>query len=558
MKSPNVYDISFGQVLKRRGVITDKQLNIALKEQREKISKHGKAIRLGKIIVELGYASENEILDVINKEFNLSVTSLNENIKEPIIERRENFFKELPSTRVPIWFQLSISFTALIVLTIFILGYVNLTRQKDQLYQQTVKIGMVSLNYFSSAARIPLLDGDILHLNTLIKDAKAVKGILYAIIVDVNGRIKAHTDQMKIGMPYKEYGVNEKKVQGDVAYFDYFALSGEHIIDIVQPVIFKDKKLGEVHVGVSIDFIEQLIQENKKSIITMTLVSFIIGVLVSMVLGLRFSRPISRLVMATEKIIEGDYEYRVHLKNNDELGTLASAFNKMSKELNKKAIMQDSFGKYIGSDVLDMIMENPENLWLKGFRNEATIIITDIRGFTAYSEVNEPEEVVERLNEYLRITTQVILDYGGYVDKFIGDAVLGVFGVPIYHEDHVERAVRAAFDMQSAFQKASKNGNRLLSSVGIAINTGVVVSGNIGSQFKMEYTVIGDSVNIASRLNAMAGSGEIIISKKAYDLLKNIITVETLPSQKLRGRSEEVEVYKALSIKDMNHATKNK
>jgi adenylate cyclase len=552
LKSPNVYDFSFGQVLKRRGVITDDQLQSALKEQRDKISKLGKAVRLGKVIVELGYASEDKILEVINKQYSLSVKSLDEDIKGPLKERRENFLKELPSTRVPIWFQLSVSVTAFIILTIFIFSYINLTRQKEQLYQQTVKIGMVSLNYFSSTARIPLLDDDILQLNSLIKDAKAVKGILYAIIVDVDDKIKAHTDHMKIGMPYKEYGNTGKRVKEDIAYFDYFTLSGEHIVDLVQPVIFKDKKLGEVHVGVSIDFIEQLVQENKKSIITMTLISFIIGVLVSLFLGLRFSMPVSKLVMATEKIIEGDYEYRVRLKRNDELGTLASAFNKMSKELNKKAIMQDSFGKYIGSDVLEMIMANPQNLWLKGFRNEATIIFTDIRGFTSYSEVNEPEEVVERLNEYLGIATQVILDYGGYVDKFIGDAVLGVFGVPVYHEDHVERAVRAAFDMQSAFQRAGKNGNRLLSSVGIAINTGVVVSGNIGSQFKMEYTIIGDSVNITSRLNELAGPGEIIISKKVCDLLKDTITVEVLPSQKLRGRSEEIEVFKALSIKDIN------
>ena len=558
LRSPNVYDFSFGQVLKRRGIITDDQLKSALKEQRDKINKLGKVVRLGKIIVELGYASEDEIVEVINKEYNLSVTSLDEKIKEPIKERREKFLEELPSTRVPIWFQLSVSTTVLIIIAIFVLSYINLNRQKDQLYQRTVKIGMVSLNYFSSTARIPLLDDDILQLNSLIKDAKAVKGILYAIIVDGEGKIKAHTDHMKIGMSYKEYGNTEKRVEGDVAYFDYFTLSGQHIINLVQPVIFKDKRLGEVHVGVSIDFIEQLIQENKESIIKLTLIILIVGILISLALGLRFSMPISKLVMATEKIIEGDYEYRVRMKRNDELGALADAFNNMSKELNKKAIMQDSFGKYIGSDVLEMIMANPQkDLWLKGFRNEATIVITDIRGFTSYSEANEPEEVVERLNEYLRIATQVILDYGGYIDKFIGDAVLGVFGVPVFHKDHVERAVRAAFDMQSAFQKAGENGNRLLSSVGIAINTGVVVSGNIGSQFKMEYTVIGDSVNITSRLNELAGPGEIIISKKVHDLLKDAITVEALPPQKLKGRSEEIEVFKALCIKDMNHVAKS-
>ena len=155
------------------------------------------------------------------------------------------------------------------------------------------------------------------------------------------------------------------------------------------------------------------------------------------------------------------------------------------------------------------------------------------------------------MNEYLGIATELILEFGGYVDKFIGDAVLGVFGVPIFHADHAERALKAAVAMQKKLlQKAAGNGNPLLSRIGIGINAGVVVSGNLGSQVKMEYTVIGDSVNVASRLNSLAGSGEIIISKSIYEATKNIISVKPLPLQKLKGRSEPVEVFQVLEIKE--------
>jgi adenylate cyclase len=202
-----------------------------------------------------------------------------------------------------------------------------------------------------------------------------------------------------------------------------------------------------------------------------------------------------------------------------------------------------------------MIMANPESAWLKGHRNEATIVFTDIRGFSSYSKLKEPEEIVESLNEYFEIATQAIQDHGGYVDKFIGDAVLGVFGVPVYHKDHVERGVRAANDMQKKFMNKQNNGNSLLQSVGIGINSGVVVSGNIGSQDKMEYTVIGDTVNLAAHLNKLAGSGDIIISKSVYENLEDIITVKPLSPQHIKGKTKPVETFKLLSIKDKNNAT---
>jgi adenylate cyclase len=201
--------------------------------------------------------------------------------------------------------------------------------------------------------------------------------------------------------------------------------------------------------------------------------------------------------------------------------------------------------------VLDMISSHPEDSWLKGTRNEATILFTDVRGFTAYSETRKPEEVVEDLNEYFAIATQAILEQGGYVDKFIGDAVLGVFGVPIPHSDHAERAVRATVAMQEELKKRAPQGNNsLLSKIGIAINSGVVVTGTLGSEVKMEYTVIGDTVNMASRLNRLAGPGEIIITKSVYDQTKQIVDVKALPPQSIMGKAEIVEVFLVLGLQE--------
>ncbi len=461
-------------------------------------------------------------------------------------------YYKLSSLRIPIRIQLSIAITTIIWLTILILSFVILARQRDHLYLQTVQTGKVSLNYFANNANIPLLNDDILKLNQLIKEATSTKGLLYAIIVDRRQVIKAHTDHTKIGeTPLSFENMEEVKKDENVTYFNYTLPSGTHVLNLSRPVTFKDKELGAVHVGVSIDFIKNLIQRETIFILIMSLLIILLGISIAILLGIFFTRPIAKLVLATQEIGKGNFQYRINLIRRDEFGDLATAFNFMAQELWKKLLIQKSFGRYVSPEILDMILSQPEDYWLKGTRSEATILFTDIRGFIALSETREPEKIVEDLNEYFGIATELILEYGGYIDKFVGDAVLGVFGVPIYYADHVERAVKAAVAMQKKFQqRASDNGNPLLSRTGIGINTGVVISGNLGSQVKMEYTVIGDSVNVASRINNLAGPGEIMISKSIYEVTKNIISAKPLPPQKLRGRSELVEVFQVLDIKE--------
>jgi adenylate cyclase len=551
-KSSKDYRLTIGEVLKQRNIITEKQLQTALDVQREKLGTFGKAIRLGQIIVELGYASEEDLIEAINYDYQISVASLNDDIRTLVNDKRKAVIEGLPSFRVPIWIQLFMTVFIIIMVAVLILSAVILNRQKARLYDQTIKIGLVSLQYFGSNARIGLLEDDIIKLNSLIKEATTVEGLLYAIIVDNRNIIKAHTDLGKIDHDFKGFGdVGEKQRKGDVTYFNYFLPAGQKILNLTQPVVFKNKKLGEVHVGLSIDFVENMIRKEQLTILMITFFIVLFGVLVAVLSGFRFSRPISKLVQATEEIGRGNYQHKILLARNDELGNLSAAFNRMGDELWKNSQMQKSFGKYVGSEVLDMIMANPENTWLKGHRNEATVLFCDIRGFTSFSEEKEPEEIIEGLNEYFEIATNAVMKHGGYVDKFIGDAVFAVFGVPVYHKDHMARAVRAAVEMQHSFKNVGAEKSILLGSIGISINSGIVVSGNIGSQVKMEYTVIGDSVNVASRLNSLAKAGEIVVSENIYEHLKENLKAKQLPSQMIKGKSEPVEPFVIIGFNDM-------
>ncbi|MBR9985741.1 MAG: HAMP domain-containing protein [Desulfosarcina sp.] len=543
-------DVQLGQVLVERGIITDKTLETALAAQRQRLIETGQAVRLGHIITELGLASETAVVAAINENFKISVASLSDNIRELILRQRGSLAERLPAPAIPIWLKLCTGALIVVTVTIVSFSYFIISRQKAQLFDQTVTVGTVSLNYFVNNARIPLIDNDILNLNTLIKEATATEGLRYAVVTDNRGLIRAHTDVDRIGTALASpTPMAPPEVRGDIAYFSFVAGSGEQMLNLTRQVIFQDKILGAVHVGVSLDFIEQLVDKEKGFIIYVTVVMMTVGLAIAVYLGLRFSKPILELVAATEAIGKGDYHHRVELNRQDELGNLATAFNQMGEALFKHTLTRQSFGKYVGEEVLEMILADPEKMWLKGHKNDATILFADIRGFTAYAEDREPEEVVDMLNTYFEIATRTIMNYGGYVDKFIGDGVLGVFGVPVFRKDHVERAVRTALDLQDQLHMRSIHGNPLLSSVGIGIHTGPIVAGNIGSQVKMEYTVIGDTVNLASRLSEMATPGEVLVTEAVYGRLRALVSVEPAGTRTIKGKIAPVETWRVTSIK---------
>ena len=450
-----------------------------------------------------------------------------------------------------IGFQLSIAVTIIIVAVVLTLGIGMRERLRRQLYDQTVKIGTVTLNYFENNAAVPLLENDTLRLNSLLKDCNEVEGILYAFILDNNGVVAAHSDMDQIGRAQHFLAGREKEVSADGIVQIVRAMpSGKNALNLSRPVDFSDKVVGQVHVGVSLDFIEESVRNETWKIVKMTGFILAAGIFAAIIYGIGFSRPTRELLEATREIRRGNYGHKVSLNRKDEFGKLAGAFNDMSKELLAKDLMKQSFGKYVGNEILDMILRSPEKNWLKGEKREATVVFADIRNFTSYSESREPEKVVEELNQFFEIATEIITSHGGYVDKFIGDAVLGVFGVPVNYPDHMWRGVRACLEMIEIFRMKGKGGNKLLAAAALSANSGLVVSGNIGSQSKMEYTVIGDAVNLASRINSLAGPGELIVGSTIYEHLGHLLKANALVPAQIKGKSELVKTYRIKTLLD--------
>jgi len=220
-------------------------------------------------------------------------------------------------------------------------------------------------------------------------------------------------------------------------------------------------------------------------------------------------------------------------------------------EEKEKKVIRGIFQRYVSSQVVDTLLTHPEEIRLGGERRRLTVFFSDIRGFTTMSENMEPEEVVSILNEYLTEMIDIIFKYYGTLDKFIGDAVMAVWGAPSRQENHAELAVRAAWAMKIKIdemrEKWDREGKKKIG-VGMGINTGDVVVGNMGSDQFSDYTVIGDNVNLAARLEENAGPGQLIISETTYKEVRHIVKAERLKPLKVKGKEKPVEVYEIKGV----------
>lgn len=243
-------------------------------------------------------------------------------------------------------------------------------------------------------------------------------------------------------------------------------------------------------------------------------------------------------------------------------GTTAYDFIQSEMERRKTRAV---FSRYVSPDVVEELMKDPDSVELGGAKKVVTIMFADIRGFTAFSENKDPVEVITRLNEYLTVMTRTIQKHGGTLDKYLGDGLMAFFGAPIYYEDHVERAVRTAVEIQEAIKQlntewAARDGSPPLL-VAIGINTGPAVVGNVGSPERMDYTLIGEDVNLASRTEALTKLFEtlVLVSERSYNALPPGEIKDSLSyvgEELVKGFTHPIKVY-SLSGLDL-HFEKSK
>lgn len=216
-------------------------------------------------------------------------------------------------------------------------------------------------------------------------------------------------------------------------------------------------------------------------------------------------------------------------------------------DISETEILRETLSRYLSPQVMTQVLSDTDLRSLRSARREVTVLFADIRDFTAFAERHQPEEVVDVLNEYFDLMVHVLFEHQGTLDKFLGDGFLALFGTPVEQTDHPQRAVQAALDIQratTALNIARRHRGQPTLHLGIGINSGEAIVGNIGSEKRMEYTVVGDMVNVAQRLQAQAGGGEILIGTSLFPHVQHLVSVYDTAEMQVKGRQQSVRAHR--------------
>ncbi len=343
----------------------------------------------------------------------------------------------------------------------------------------------------------------------------------------------------------------------------------ETILDISMPICnlnyFRKglirNYLGAVHIGISLTNINFTIGDVQRTLQLIALIVLIVGMVISFLLATVLVAPVRRMVAAMRQIGEGELDVKVHTSSNDEIGLLAANFNDMAEGLREKERIRSIMDKVVSKEIAEEMLKG--EIKLGGETRIITMFFSDIRRFTSISESLSPENLIIMLNEYLSVMNGIIDEEGGVVDKFIGDAIMALFGAPIPLTDDdgnpydSEAAVRASLFMLKAleeFNKKRRESNEQELTIGIGLNTGPVVAGNMGSEQRMNYTVLGDGVNLASRLEGTTKvyGVPIVISESTYEAIQNKerYYFRELDLIKVVGKTQPVKIYEVMGFKN--------
>ncbi|MCB0405184.1 MAG: HAMP domain-containing protein [Bdellovibrionales bacterium] len=387
-------------------------------------------------------------------------------------------------------------------------------------------------------------------LNTVSDDDLSTR-----YMVDRRGNLIAHPEASRIAQNVSALGIVQEFLRGQ---FNNGQIRYE-VPDTQEPMLGAFRSVGFAGLGVVTEIPEAKAFEAAKRVEYRSLLVGVLILCLALAVGYLFSEsltsPIYALVGAANQIASGDFNLALKPKTKDEVGYLSLAFNDMAAGLAERERLRDTFNKFHSEEIAAKILSG--EVKLGGERMDATIFFSDIRGFTSLSESLAPEKVVELLNEYMEAMVGVIQQFKGVVDKYVGDAIMATWGVPLCGDQDTARAVSASLAMRQALSQLNerrKGRNEPPLYMGMGLNVGPVTAGNIGSESRMEYTVIGDSVNTASRIESMTKTfgTDLLISKSVYERVHTMFVCEACGGASVKGKTDAIQVYKVKGYYDQN------
>lgn len=447
--------------------------------------------------------------------------------------------------RMKVRIKLSLLVGIALAVVVFIISTITINRQEVQLLKQMDILGRNIVQNIADVAKENL----ILNSTAIIQEhvanvlRRSITGLEELSVVDRNRRVVAHSVVDSINQVVRD------EVWQEILYVDSLTRyeTADHARYIEPIFVIIPEETGPKRIligGASISFSKVVllapITEMKETIFVISTVVTVAAIILVFLTAGKFVRIIVALSEAARLVGLGHLHVKVDTRIKDEIGTLANEFNLMVRQIREKMEME----KFVSRAIVDMLADGKEAT-LGGTRRVITIMFTDIRNFTSVSEDLWPEEVVELLNHYLDIQTKIIQRNQGVVDKFLGDGIMALFA----GKEMAVNAVTAAIEIQREISRANKlrkRKNELVLSVGIGITIGRAVLGSIGSRDRMDYTVIGDSVNLSSRLCAAADANEILVIEDVVARLNGKIQVASEEKIRVKGKKEEVPVYQVI------------
>lgn len=425
-----------------------------------------------------------------------------------------------------------------IVVVSLVVSTVAANRQEREMRLLTNVLGRNLVRSLANVAKDNLLLESYPPIQDYISNfsLQGIPGLEHFYAVNRHGRVVAHLDPDSLNMllPPAEWDL--------IAAADTATLveTPTHLRFIQSVFVLKENQkfiLGGCSASFSKEVLLASIGEMKERILTTASLISLLAIGVVYLFSTKIVGIILILSEAARKVGEGDLKVAVVTGIKDELGTLAKEFNLMVVQIREKTEMQ----KFVSRAAVQMISEKKEAT-LGGTRRVITLMFTDIRNFTSVSESQWPEEVVVTLNHYLDVQTKIIHDNGGIVDKFIGDGIMAIFSGNDMVKNSTAAAIKIQQEIRTMNMKRSED-NEIVLEIGIGLATGVAVMGSIGSQDRMDYTAIGDTVNLASRLCGSARPGEILASETFVNRLSDAVQARSAGKISVKGKQERVAVF---------------
>jgi len=459
-----------------------------------------------------------------------------------------NLSKWFNNSSLPIALKWSVLIACFISLVMGALGWFLISQQNDFHQQQNQVLGRTLVDQLARAASEPILAEDDLALNILVQQEGKDQLIIGMQLFDKDTKLRASNGVSAI------WDIHSLLNGQSTEKFRVWQTPESRAITFYSLIKYQEVIAGVALVTIDRQPLEMQLNKMTNALLTTTIALVFISVLMAFPLAYHLYSPIQELVDVRETLNTGDPGNFVRTERKDEIGQVLDTFHDLADGMEQKRKVESAFSQFLSPSIAKQVLSQPQGTQLGGTTTQGSVLFCDVVGFTEMSENLQPVEVGELLNQYFKYFAVATQSCHGTVDKFIGDCMMILFGVPEHDEQHAMHAVTCAVLIQQLAAKINFQRQRIglpIVQFRIGINSGDMLAGNLGSDERMQFTVVGDVVNLTSRICSICEPGQVLVTRDTLEQpgLRAITQQQSLGPVQVKGRKMPVYPY----IIDMHH-----